>query len=131
MNDPTRFRAPKVILLVEDEDAIRILVRGILESRGFVVLEAGDGREGLSRYEAHLHSIDLLLTDVMMPELDGCELATRALKLRPHLRVLLMSGSCGHVGLDQQIGKGAAFLEKPFTTVGLIDKVRDTLSIAV
>ena len=81
-------KAPKgseVVLLVEDEDAIRRLARIILVKSGYVVLEARNGREGLALCEAHQGPIDLLLTDVVMPELGGRELAQAALKLRPGL----------------------------------------------
>jgi two-component system, chemotaxis family, CheB/CheR fusion protein len=122
--------APKgsgVILLIEDEDAVRRLARVILEASGYVVYEAGNGREGLALCEAHQGPIDLLVTDVVMPELGGREVAERALKLRPDMRVLFVSGHTQDVLLKGGIQKGAAFLQKPFTPAGLAQKVRDTL----
>src|SRR4051794_2941739 len=85
--------APKgceTILLVEDEDMVRVLARTILKSSGYVVYEARNGREGLTFCESHQGSIDLLLSDVVMPELGGRELVEAAVKLRPGLRVLFM-----------------------------------------
>jgi CheY-like chemotaxis protein len=125
--------APKgseVILLVEDEDAVRKLARMILETIGYVVYEARNGREGLAMCEAHERNIDLLVTDVVMPELGGRELAECALKLRPGMKVMFMSGHTQGVVLKEGVRKGTAFLQKPFTPAGLAQKVRDTLDAA-
>jgi len=122
--------APKgseVILLVEDEDAVRKLARTILEARGYVVLDARNGQEGLVLCEAHDGPIDLLVTDVVMPELGGRELAEGALKLRPGIKAMFMSGHTQDVVLKEGIKQGAAFLQKPFTPAGLAQKVRETL----
>ena len=122
--------APKgseVVLLVEDEDAVRKLARMILETGGYTVLDARNGREGLALCEAHEGPIDLLVTDVVMPELGGRELAEGALKLRPGMKVLFMSGHTQDVVLKEGVQKGAAFLQKPFTPAGLAQKVRETL----
>jgi CheY-like chemotaxis protein len=123
-------RISEVILLVEDDDIIRRLTRSLLEREGYVVIEARDGNEGLSCYEAHLKAISLLLTDVSMPKLGGRELAEGAWKLQPALKVLFMSGYLNDVVLEERVRNGAPFLEKPFTAKGLIDKVRQALQIA-
>jgi hypothetical protein len=123
-------KAPKgseVILLVEDEDAVRKLARMILEASGYVVLDARNGREGLALCEAHEGPIDLLVTDVVMPELGGRELAEGVLKLRPGMKVMFMSGHTQDVVLKEGVKKGTAFLQKPFTPIGLAQKVRETL----
>jgi len=122
--------APKgsgVILLVEDEDAVRKLARLILEASGYAVLESRNGREGLALCEAHEGPIDLLVTDVVMPELGGRELAEGALKLRPGMKVMFMSGHTQDVVLKEGVQRGTAFLQKPFTPASLAQKVRDTL----
>ncbi len=122
--------APKgsgVILLVEDEDAVRKLARLVLEASGYTVLESRNGREGLALCEAHEGPIDLLVTDVVMPELGGRELAEGALKLRPGMKVMFMSGHTQDVVLKEGVKKGTAFLQKPFTPAGLAQKVRDSL----
>lgn len=122
--------APKgseVILLVEDEDAVRKLARLVLEASGYTVLESRNGREGLALCERHEGPIDLLVTDVVMPELGGRELAEGALKLRPGMKVMFMSGHTQDVVLKEGVQKGTAFLQKPFTPAGLAQKVRDTL----
>ena len=116
-----------VILLVEDEDAVRKLARLILEASGYRVLESRNGREGLAVCEAHEGPIDLLVTDVVMPELGGRELAEGALKLRPAMKVMFMSGHTQDVVLKEGVQRGTAFLQKPFTPASLAQKVRDTL----
>ena len=120
----------ETILLVEDEDMVRGLARKILEARGYVVHEARNGREGLAFFESHQGVIDLLVTDVVMPELGGRELAESAVKLRPGLQVVFMSGHTQDTVLKEGIRKGAAFLQKPFTPSELAHKVRETLDSA-
>jgi CheY-like chemotaxis protein len=123
-------KAPKgceVVLLVEDEDAVRKLSRNVLEASGYVVLDARNGREGLALFQAHEGPIELLVTDVVMPESSGRELAEAAIKLRPALKVLFMSGHTQDVVVKEGVRKGAAFLQKPFTPLGLAQKVRETL----
>ncbi|WP_321475071.1 chemotaxis protein CheB [uncultured Paludibaculum sp.] len=120
-------RGTEVILLVEDEAIVRILARRILESFGYVVFEAADGREGLTFCETHPGQIDLLLSDVVMPELGGRGLAEGAMKVRPGLKVLFMSGHTQDTVLKEGILKGTPFLQKPFTPVMLAQKVRETL----
>ena len=112
-----------VILLVEDDDGVRRLVRLILESSGYVVLAASNGAEGLAVCGAHRGRIDLLLSDVMMPELGGRELAYGAMKLRPGLKVLFMSGHNEDIVAEEGICRGNGFLQKPFTSRALTQKV--------
>jgi signal transduction histidine kinase/CheY-like chemotaxis protein len=122
--------APKgseVVLLVEDEEAIRRLTRMILQERGYVVIDASNGREGLTLCETHAGPIHLLVTDVVMPELGGRELAQAALKQRPGMKVMFISGHTQDVVLKEGVQKGSAFLQKPFTPFGLAQKVRETL----
>jgi signal transduction histidine kinase/ActR/RegA family two-component response regulator len=123
----TAPRGSEVILLVEDEDMVRRLARRVLELSGYVVCEASNGREGLALCESHYSAIDLLLTDVVMPELSGRELAESALKLRPDMKVIFMSGHTEDVVLREGVQRGTAFLQKPFTPVALAQKVRETL----
>ena len=80
------------MLLAEDEDDVRSMVHEALEQRGYNVLEARDGAEALMICKRHHGPIHLLVTDVMMPNLGGCELADRAHVVRPDMRVLFVSG---------------------------------------
>jgi signal transduction histidine kinase/ActR/RegA family two-component response regulator len=120
-------RGSEVVLLVEDEDTIRKATRMVLQRCGYTVLDAADGRHGLALCETHQGPLDLLLTDVIMPDLGGCELAEGARKLRPGLMVLFMSGHTEDALLREGVQKGTPFLHKPFTLLGLAQKVRETL----
>jgi two-component system CheB/CheR fusion protein len=122
--------APKgseVVLLVEDEDQVRKFTSEFLQGCGYIVLEARDGREGLSVCEGHQGKIDLLLSDVVMPELGGRELAERILAMRPDIKVLFMSGHTQDVILKEGVKGGTPFLQKPFTPDALANKVRAVL----
>jgi len=122
-------KGPESILLVEDEDAVRRVVRKILQARGYAVIEARNGSEGLKLCERHSGPIDLLLTDVVMPLLGGRELAEAALKLRPGLKVVLMSAHTEDMIVKAGAQKGAMFLHKPFTPLQLALKVREALDL--
>jgi CheY-like chemotaxis protein len=113
-----------VVLLVDDEDCIRDLVRHILEETGFVVIDACNGREALTVCLAHPGPIDILLSNVEMPELCGRELAARARALRPDLRIRLMSGLGKADVFDDRVPTGTAFLQKPFTSSALAETLR-------
>jgi nitrogen-specific signal transduction histidine kinase/ActR/RegA family two-component response regulator len=118
----------ETILLVEDEEGVRNLIRTSLQRAGYTVLEARDGNEALLLYERHATSIDLILTDVVMPQMSGRELADRFAAIRPDVPLLFMSGYTAkaivqHGVLDPQ----TPFLAKPFTPSTLTAKVRETL----
>jgi PAS domain S-box-containing protein len=116
------------ILLVEDERSVRTLARRILEARGYTVLEAEDGGSAEQLSLGHQGPIDLLLTDVVMPELSGPELAERLLPQRPETRVLYTSGYTDHAILRAAVWEsGANFLQKPFTPESLVQKVQEIL----
>jgi CheY-like chemotaxis protein len=116
----------ETILLVEDEAAVRELTREILEASGYKVLEAEDA-EAAARLCRQPGSIDLLLTDVVMPRIGGRELSLRLGALRPGLKVLFMSGHTDDEVLRQGVAEGAAFLQKPFGPEALVRKVRELL----
>lgn len=97
-------------------------MRQVLEALGYVVHEACNGREGLAFCEAHEGQVDMLVSDVVMPGLSARELADRALKSRPGMRVLFESGYTEDVALTQGNGMKAAFLQKPFTAGELAQK---------
>jgi signal transduction histidine kinase/CheY-like chemotaxis protein len=120
-------KGSEVVLVVEDEDQVRKLESEVLRARGYVVLEARDGREALSVCKAHQGKIDLLLSDVVMPELGGRELAERVLATRPDTKLLFMSGHTQDVILKKGVKAGTPFLQKPFAPNALADKVRAVL----
>ncbi len=118
----------ETILLVEDEQAVRTLTRTILKSKGYTVLEAGRADEALAMAASRPGVIDLLLTDVVMPEMGGSDLATRLGELRPGIKVLYMSGYTDDAIVRQGlVAQGMHFLQKPFTPDALAAKVRDAL----
>ncbi|MBW3552661.1 MAG: PAS domain S-box protein [Gemmatimonadetes bacterium] len=118
----------ETILLVEDDASVRKLAGRILRGRGYRVVEAGNGAEAWSIFRAAADPIDLVLSDVVMPELGGRELVERITAERPGMPVILMSGYTDDVILRHGAREvGAAFLEKPFTPAALVEQVRLTL----
>jgi PAS domain S-box-containing protein len=119
----------ETILLAEDEDSVRRLARRILEEAGYIVLEAREATEALTISEGWHGPIDLLVTDVVMPELNGRELAERLSVLRPGIQILYISGYTDHDVLDGIVGPGNNFLQKPFTPESLASKAREALDV--
>ena len=118
----------EVLLLVEDEDAVRALARRILERHGYTILEARDGADALRIASRHTERIDALVTDIVMPELAGHQVYQTLLQSRPDLRVLYMSGYTEHDILRRGlVQRDTAFLQKPFTASSLARAVRSVL----
>jgi PAS domain S-box-containing protein len=121
----------ETILLVEDEDAVLVLVQKILTQEGYRVLAARNGKEALRLCGQHHGAIHLLLTDVVMPGMSGRETAARLSLLQPHMKVVYMSGYADDELMRQGVlDQGASFLPKPFTPDVLIGKVREALDSA-
>ena len=116
----------ETVLLVEDEDSIRALLRTVLRRHGYTVIEAARAAEALSVSDNYHGRIDLLMTDLSMPQMNGDELATRLSHLRPDTRILFMSGMTEHA-VQGDIAAHAAFIQKPFTPTTIAQKVRDVL----
>ena len=128
---PQPTGGPERILLVEDEPNVRRIARRILERNGYTVLEAANGLEALRVMERRQEPIALVLTDLVMPEMGGRELASRLRIVSPTSRVLFMSGYTEDAVLRQSVMEpGAVFLDKPFTFETLIRKVREALAAA-
>jgi PAS domain S-box-containing protein len=118
----------ETVLLVEDEQPVRALVREILQRNGYAVLEAGHGMEALQISDRYLDPIHLMVTDVVMPGMSGCELAERLASRRPDTKVLYLSGYTDNALLNHDMmDPTIAFLQKPFTTYALARKVREVL----
>ena len=121
-------RGSETLLVVEDEEGVRVLVRDYLQMSGYTVLEAGRGEEALRIACEHAGEISLMITDVIMPGMNGRELAERMAVLRPDMKVLYMSGYAETAVYRKGILEaGAPFLQKPFGPPDLGRKVRDVL----
>lgn len=125
-------RQVETILIVDDEPEILEFARDSLEAAGYRVLEAGDGEAALQIAESHTEPIHLLLTDVVMPRLNGVELARRLTRLRSDTKVLYMSGFAVVGAEIEQLGgpglePGDPILPKPFSPEALTSKVREVL----
>jgi PAS domain S-box-containing protein len=119
----------ETILLVEDDDRVRALVSNMLRKNGFTVLLASAGDQALEIAARHRGRIHLLLTDVLMPGLNGRMLSERLTATRPETRVLFMSGYSDDDILRLGVKKNAAhFLQKPFSVDALVHKIRETLN---
>jgi CheY-like chemotaxis protein len=128
----TKQEGVETVLLVEDEDGVRALTRHVLKKSGYTVLEARNGAEAMAMCEAHSGTIDLLLTDVVLEQMSGREIAEQILKRCPRIRVLYMSGYTDDAILRHGVlAAGTFFLQKPFTTDGLSRKVREVLDAPV
>jgi CheY-like chemotaxis protein len=118
----------ETLLLVEDEAGIRGLGQVVLRDAGYNVLVASDGEEALEISMQHKEVIHLLVTDVIMPEMSGVQVANRLTALRPGLKVLYMSGYAEDaVARQGMLGPGTPFLPKPFAPKDLAIKVRELL----
>jgi two-component system, cell cycle sensor histidine kinase and response regulator CckA len=121
-------KGAETILLIEDEELVRNLTRKVLESHNYKVLEAPDGGAALLVSDIHTGSIDLLLTDVIMPGISGPEAAARLKRLRPKMKVLYMSGYMDNTIVQQGVVEdGVNLIRKPFSPGGLLQQVREAL----
>ena len=125
---PAAVRGTETVLLVEDEDALRSLLRELLRIFGYSVLEAGLGADALRMAREHPGAIHVLLSDIVMPQMTGRELAERLTRLRPETKVLFMSGYPDDAIVRHGVlGPEAQFIQKPFTLDALARKVRDVI----
>ena len=118
----------ETILVAEDAVPIRKMVCAMLAQSGYRCLEASDGRDALDMIHAAPRAIHLLLTDVIMPNVGGIELARRVSRLNPEMRILFMSGYSDDPVVRSIERSPGIFLAKPFTAAALLDKVRDMLA---
>ena len=121
-------RGTETILLVEDEPAVREMAAFVLKERGYTVLAASHGQEALRLAQKHSHDVHLLLTDVIMPGINGKDLARQLSQGRPDLKVIFMSGyTDGTIDQHGVLDPGNVFIQKPFSPRLLVHKIREVL----
>jgi signal transduction histidine kinase/ActR/RegA family two-component response regulator len=123
-------RGVETVLLAEDESAVRDLVRQHLEDLGYTVLVAPDGAQALQLARQNIKTIDIVLSDVVMPEMGGCELSEALRQLRPDMKIVLMTGYSEGVTIEQANAAGLQVLSKPFSRRSLAHKIREVLDAA-
>src|SRR4029077_1415508 len=118
----------ETVLVAEDEEAVRQIIEKALDAHGYRVLSAGDGGTALERAAAHAGPIDLLVTDVVMPDMNGRELSRRLTEARPNVKTLYLSGYTDDAILHRGVlQEGVAFLQKPFSLRALARKIRQVI----
>ncbi|MDX6439451.1 MAG: two-component system, cell cycle sensor histidine kinase and response regulator CckA [Gaiellaceae bacterium] len=125
--EPAPSPGSETILLVEDEDVVRELTRRVLERQGYTVLACANGMEAVALAQENDRSIDLLLTDVVMPGMRGYEVAKRVADTRPEIKILYMSGYAEEALVGRPAIAGSALIEKPFAVDALARRVRESL----
>jgi signal transduction histidine kinase/CheY-like chemotaxis protein len=124
-------KGSETILLVDDEEGVRKLCCAVLQAHGYNVLEADNGEAALAAYDKNAHKVDMLLTDVVMRQMDGFELGRKLWQQTPGLKILYMSGYRDTAGVTEPGQAPAPFLHKPFTPDILLAKVREVLDAEV
>ncbi|RYG64867.1 response regulator, partial [bacterium] len=125
---PVTLRGVETVLLVEDEEQVRAIVRLVLRRQGYEVLEAQNAGEAFLICEQYKSRIDLLLTDLVMPRMNGRELVTRLGPMRPEMKVVYMSGYTEDTAFQKSVlDTDVPFLQKPVTPESLLVKVREVL----
>jgi two-component system cell cycle sensor histidine kinase/response regulator CckA len=125
-SDVSSSETAKTILVVEDADAIRKMVCAMLTQNGYRCLEAVDGADALGLLDGH--DIHLVLTDVVMPNMGGAELARHIVRAWPDMRIIFMSGYTEDPLVSAIRGARSIFLPKPFTAADLLNKVKDVFN---
>ncbi len=121
----------ETLLVVEDEPSILRMVREMLEKKGYGVLSAATPTEAMEKAKTHSGTIDILITDVAMPEMNGRDLAEKITDLYPDLRIVFMSGYTANVIAHQGVlDDRVAFIQKPFSMADFSKKIQDVLDTA-
>jgi DNA-binding NtrC family response regulator len=123
-----QIKATETILVVEDEDDIRDMVREFLERKGYIVVAANNGNDALQVAQRYKGAIHLLLTDVVMPQVGGPELAQQIKSMRPRIKILFTSGFPDHAAINENFtDQSATILQKPYPLNTLASRIRQML----
>jgi len=112
------------ILLVEDDERVRLMLKDLLESEGYEIQEASNGKEALKSFASSLP--DLVLTDLVMPDTEGIEMIIKMRKSNRNVKIVAMSGGVDYLNLAKQLG-ALRTLTKPFSNQAVLDVVKETL----
>ncbi len=115
------------ILLAEDEDETREIIKGILEDSCYTVIEAANGKEAVKKYNERQTAVDLLLFDILMPEMTGKEAYEKIRASCPDIKIIFMSGSLEDIRSGEFSMNGAPFVSKPFKLEPFLSKIREVL----
>jgi PAS domain S-box-containing protein len=127
--EPRSLGGKETVLLVEDEGRIREMAKTMLEELGYIVIEAHEPRQAIALFQNHFSRIDLLFTDIVMPNMNGKELAKKIRDIKPGIRTLFMSGyTADAIAHLEELDERAVFLQKPFSLNDLATKVREALT---
>jgi CheY-like chemotaxis protein len=119
---------PRTILLVEDEDQVRLMLERVLAKNDFVVVSAANGRDALTRVADRLNDIDLVVTDLVMPEMGGIKMMQQLRAQRPDISVLYMTGYADEAIQEEgSLEEGAQMIKKPFTPTQLMTRMREVM----
>lgn len=118
----------ETILMVEDQEELRVVSRKVLELHGYVVLEASDGQSAIEKCKSHDGPIHLMITDIVMPRMGGVKLAPRVNLMRPNMKILYVTGYPEGPYSQRNLPEGIHhFLEKPYTPGTLVKKIKEIL----
>ncbi len=129
MSQVTEPETRPTVLVVDDEEDLRDIIRRMLDRRGFVALVAGDSQQAITACREHPGEIDILVTDLGLPGVSGSDLAREATELRPTMQVVYISGLPKEIAVaDGLIGEDALLVKKPFSTESLIGALRSVIA---
>jgi len=119
------WRGSGCVLVIDDDDSIRSVVARLVTRLGFTASQASDGQKAIAQFEEGPERYALVLLDFKLPVMDGSEVLSRLRRVKPDVRVILMSGLSRHEALEEFTGQGlAGFLQKPFTLDSLVSELR-------
>ena len=129
MSQVTETETRPTVLVVDDEEDLRDIIRRMLDRRGFAALVAGDSKQAIAACREHPGEIDILVTDLGLPGVSGGDLAREATELRPGMQVVYISGLPKDIAVaDGLIGEDALLVKKPFSTESLIEALRSVIA---